>query len=198
MNTTLTTSLPITQFTDADDHVCTHCGDAVEGETIEADRDGPEVFDPSDAVPDGQGYIHNKCIVPQIAESLDPSDRFEMVKLVHAMRIIANASTALLNKIDGSKLLPVMMLTAMRDEVVEQLNSIDPEECKTWDEPDLVFVKASALRQGSVIIYSAAADASIDLANARKNELPQYCIDIKADRLKFLSEVRHNLQEATA
>lgn len=183
-----TPSVPM-ETPEMDLHFCEFCEHEIES-------DSDEEFDPKDAVSSGMGYIHNPCILPSIVAKLNPDEKFEMVKLVHAMRIVAGASDELLRKFDSFPLLSTY-LSGMKEEVDEQLELLR-ELPKEFCGETLIFVRTSAVVQGAVALNGAVIDARIDLQGAKDNGLAPVFIDIKSDRLNFLIKTRKEMREATA
>ena len=161
-----------------------------------------EVFDviQEDARKLDDAYVHESCSRRHVARSLNEEERFQMARLVAALRVIDSIPEDLLCKLDMHQAFDALNLSSLRIEAVGELGNLysnnehsSVNEREAFAETRLILVRESAL----IPAHTALTGEIARLARAGLAATDDINRNNFADCVGGLVRIRSGLREAT-
>ena len=168
-----------------------------------------EVFDviQEDARKLDDAYVHEACSRRHVARSLNEEERFQMARLVAALRVIDSIPEDLLCKLDMHQAFDALNLSSLRTEAVGELGNLysnnersSVNEREAFAMPRLLLVRESALLQADKALLEAEDALCTEIVRLTRADLTA-TDDIKRNHIaecaRGLVRIRFGLRKAT-
>lgn len=156
----------------------------------------------------GDEYVHESCSRRYVAKSLSEEERFQVARLVAALRVIDSLPGDLLKKLDQHTFFDDLNLQDLKDLAVAELGNLygSASGAAFLKEPDalgheeMMLVRRDGVCRANVALGGAISgaarelEAAVDMAPSR---LRDTLLGVRSDRHNFLVQSRLGLREAT-
>ena len=156
----------------------------------------------------GDEYVHESCSRRYVAKSLSEEERFQVARLVAALRVIDSLPGDLLKKLDQHIFFDDLNLQDLRNVAVEELgnlygsamNAACSKEHDALGYQELMLVGRKEVYRVSVALAGVISGAAREVEAAvdmEPSSLRDTLLGVRRDRYDFLVQSRLGLREAT-